>query len=434
MRIENGADRHHRPRSGKWVASWAGAMQGPAPAGVPVAMPDTTFSLPGDMACDQTFRMIIRPDLWGTQGRLHFSNAFGDRPVSIDGVFVALHAGAGALVPGTTVPARFDGGDTCTILPGAERLSDPIILPFIRNTADPLLQGRKLAVSFHLPVDSGPMTWHAKAMTTSYLSPRRSGARGADETDAAFPFSTTAWYFLDGFDVVAPVDTVVVAGLGDSITDGTFSTLNGDDRWTDRLLRRLHEAYGARVSVVNLGIGGNQVIGPTSYQPAAPFNGGPSALSRLERDILSRPGLTHVIWVEGVNDFGQAMAPKGSPPAEAQSVIDGLRAGSERMRTQGVRVIGGTLPPSLNAARESYGTPEIDARRQRVNDFIRSSGFFDAVVDFEAATIDPKTGAFQEAFQPNTTLGGLGDRLHPNRAGYLAMGDAIDLSIFKPES
>src|SRR4029434_2047944 len=128
-----------------------------------------------------------------------------------------------------------------------------------------MLTGRRLAVSFHVVGSSGPMTWHAKALTTSYLSQPGAGAHGNEETDEAFPFTTTSWYFLDAVDVWGPQDTLVVAALGDSITDGSLSTLNGDDRWVDFLSRRLHDLLGTRVSVVNQGIGGNQVVGPATY-------------------------------------------------------------------------------------------------------------------------------------------------------------------------
>ena len=428
MRIENAADRRDRPAEGKWAASWTAAMQGPAPFGVPAALPDMSLALPNWEARDQTFRMVIRPDLWGSTARLRFSNAFGDRPVTIGAVFVGLHAGSGALLLGTNAPVRFGGKATASLPPGQEVLSDPVALDFVTAPDAPDLIGRKLAVSFHVAGPTGPLTWHAKAMTTSYISPPGSGAVSHDETDAAFPFSTTAWHFLDGFDIVAPGKTVVVAALGDSITDGTFSTMNGDDRWPDRLSRRLHAAYGARAAVVNVGIGGNQVVGPLSYPP--PFNGGPSALDRLERDVLSRAGITHVIWMEGVNDLGQAFAPAGTPSATAEAVIAGIRAGTERMRAAGLKVIGGTLPPSLKSTRPVYRSRETDRRRRRINAFIRSAGVFDGVVDFEAATIDPETGTIRAAFQPDSTLGGPPDRLHPNRAGYLAMGDAVDLGLF----
>ncbi len=430
MRVMNSADVKDKPDDAKWVASWTAAMQGPAPSGVPAALPDQSMALPNWEAFNQTFRMIIRPDLWSGTARLRFSNAFGDRPVILGSVRVAIHAGAGALIPGTSVQVKFNGDEHCTLKTGTELLSDPFDLPFVEAHDSPNLIGRKLAVSFHVHGPSGPLTWHAKAMTTSYISPPGSGALSDHESDAAFPFSTTAWYFLDGLDVTSVDKTTVIAALGDSITDGTFSTLNGDDRWSDRLSRRLHAAYGSLVSVVNVGIGGNQVIGPSTYPPT--FNGGPSALDRLERDVLSRAGITHVIWVEGINDLGQAFAPEGTLPATADAVISGIKAGVNRMRQAGIKVIVGTLPPSLNATREIYGTEDTDIRRRNINSFIRSSEIFDAVVDFEAATMDPKTGAFREIFQPDSTIGGPADRLHPNRAGYIAMGDAIDLKLFEP--
>lgn len=431
MHIENAADAKDRLAGAKWAASWTAAMQGPAPAGVPSAQPDMSLALPNDQARDQTFRMVIKPDLWGPTGRLRFSNAFGDRPIAIADAHVGLHLSSGAVMPGTNVGVTFAGEPRADLPPGEQVLSDPIPLAFVDDPASPALMGRKLAVSFHVAGESGPLTWHAKAMTTSYLSLPGSGSVGAAEDNAAFPCSTTGWYLLDGFDIAAPTEAPVIACLGDSITDGTFSTINGDDRWTDRLSMRLHDARGAAISVVNLGIGGNQVVGPADYDPAAAFNGGPSALDRLDRDVLSRAGITHVIWAEGVNDFGQAFAPEGTEPATAEAVIAGLTEGASRLRAAGIKVIVGTLPPSLNATRPIYGTAETDARRRQVNAFIRGSNVFDGVIDFETATMDPNTGEIHALFQPDSSMGLPADRLHPNRAGYLAMGDAVDLTLFE---
>ena len=432
MRVENEADRTNKPETGKWAASWAAAVQGPSPIGVSTALPDLSMALPGDEAENQTFRLVIRPDLWGAQGRIRLTNAYGDRPIAFDQVFVGLHAISGTLILDTNCPVRFSGQSRVVVAPGAEVLSDPIDLSFVKDPNDSGLIGRKLAVSFHVPEATGPMTWHAKGMTTSYLSPRGSGAVGADHDNIQFPFSTTAWYFLDGFDVVASTETTVIAAIGDSITDGTFSTMNGDDRWTDRLSHRLHGAYGDRVAIVNVGIGGNQVIGPAKYSKETPFHGGPSALERLERDVLSRSGVTHVIWMEGVNDFGQAFGLPGMESATAEAVIEGFQAGVARLKADGIKVIAGTLPTSLNSTREVYGSLDTDARRRTVNTFIRTSPIFDGVVDFDAATIDEATGEFKEMYQPDSTLGGPPDRLHPNRAGYLAMGEAVDLKYFAP--
>jgi lysophospholipase L1-like esterase len=415
------------PHGQKWAASWVASPQGPYPSGNASAQPvlDFAFESPERGASDQTFRLIIRPDLWGDRMRLRFSNAFGTQPVTFDDAFVGLQSTAGNIVPGTNRRVTFSGGRRAlTLAAGASSFSDPVALFSGRRVDHRGLAGRRLAVSFHVVGSTGPMTWHAKALTTSYLTAPRAGSHGADEDDGAFPYTTTSWYFLDGLDVMTSADTVVVACFGDSITDGTASTLNGDDRWPDVLSRRLHAAYGTRVAVVNAGIGGNQVIGPASYSPASPFAGGPSALERLDRDVLGLSGLSAVVWLEGINDL--------SAGASAEAIVAGFKEGVRRLRARGgIRVIGATITSSLGATTAS-GSPEIDARRKVVNELIRMGGLFDAVVDFDGATRDPQTGALRAAFQPNSTTGGAGDHLHPNRAGYQAMGSAVDIRLFAP--
>jgi lysophospholipase L1-like esterase len=410
------------PSGQKWAATWAASVHGPYPSGTPSAQPDLkyAFPVPAEGAVDQSFRLIVRPDLWGDRFRIRLANTFGTQPVTFDAIHVGVSASAGSLVKGTNRPVSFAGRRSVTIAPGASSYSDAIEL---RLPAGALTDGRKLALSFHIAGSTGPMTWHAKALQTSYLSRPRSGVRTADEDDAAFPFTTTSWYFLDAVDVVAPADTVVVCAFGDSITDGTLSTLNGDDRWPDVLSRRLHAAYGNRVSVVNAGIGGNRILTPETYPPPQPFPGGPSALQRLERDLFGLSGLSAVVLLEGINDI--------SSGASADAIIAGMKELVSRVKAKGVRIVGATITPSLTANGNS-GTPEANARRQAVNTFIRTGGLFDAVADFDAATVDPNTGALREEFGPNSTVGGAGDRLHPNRAGYQAMGNAVDLKFFAP--
>jgi lysophospholipase L1-like esterase len=439
------------PRQGpgpqqKWAASWTASMHGPYPSGNPSAQPvlDFAFESAEQGAVDQTMRLIIKPDLWGRVVRLHFANTFGTRPVTFDGVFVGLQGGAASVVSGTNRPVTFSNGASgtsvasganaadatngtskqLTLAPGASAWSQPVTLPWVSRASDPLLVGRKLAVSFRVVGASGPMTWHAKALTTSYLSPPRSGSHGEDVDDARFPYSTTSWFFLDGLDVMAAPDTAVIACFGDSITDGTLSTLNGDDRWPDVLSRRLHALHGDRISVVNAGIGGNRITGPASYALDAPYAGGPSAIDRLERDVLSLSGLSAVIWLEGINDLAQG--------ASAEAVIAGMREVASRVQARGgIKLIAATLTSSVGST-TAHGTPDAEARRQAVNTFIRTSGIFGGVADFDAATRDDRTGGLRPAFVPNTTIGGPGDRLHPNRAGDLAMGQAIDLTLLRP--
>ena len=226
----------------------------------------------------------------------------------------------------------------------------------------------------------------------------------------------------------APTGTPVIVGFGDSITDGTASTMNGDDRWPDVLSRRLHAAYGNHVAVVNAGIGGNQVVGPKEYGPGKPFPGGPSAVQRLERDVLGLSGVATVIWLEGINDFSK------NGNAAAEDVIAAMREGVARMHASGIRVIGATVVSALGStvANGAHGFPEQDTKRKALNDFIRSSGVFDGVVEFDVATLDPATGGIKPEFVPESTTGGPGDKLHPNRAGYLAMAMSVDLALVAP--
>jgi lysophospholipase L1-like esterase len=412
----------------KWVTSWAASVQGPYPGGNASAQPDQRFAfpVPANGARNQTFRMMVRPDVWGRQARLRFSNAFGARALTLDGVYVGLALGGPALVKGSNRPVTFGGKPEITIAPGADAWSDAVDLAFVRDAQATELAGRKLAVSFHVAGESGPMTWHAKALTTSFVTAPDAGARGAAEEEASFPYPTASWFFLDAVDMMMPPDTRLVVAFGDSITDGTASTMNGDDRWPDVLARRLHRAFGNKVAVVNAGIGGNQVAGPAEYSAAKPFAGGPSAAARLDRDVLSLSGVSALIWLEGINDFSKNVN------TAVETVTTGMRdiAGRLRARIPGVRVIGATLTSALNATNAAHGSKEQDDKRRALNAFIRSSGVFDAVADFDAVTLDPSTGEMKAEFIPESTTGGPGDKLHPNRAGYLAMGEAIDLGGF----
>ena len=410
------------PAGQKWAATWAASVHGPYPSGNASAQPDLKFAFPdaAQGAVDQTFRLIVKPDLWGDRVRIRLANTFGTQSIAFDQIYIGIAASGGNVVKGTNRPVLFAGAPSVNIPPGAFAYSDSVDL---KLPASALTEGRKLAVSFHVLGPTGPMTWHAKALQTSYVSRPRSGAHSAEDNDAAFPFTTTSWYFLDAVDVMAPANTVVVCAFGDSITDGTLSTLNGDDRWPDVLSRRLHAAYGNRVSVVNAGIGGNRILTPESYPPPQPFSGGPSALQRLDRDLFGLSGLSAVVLLEGINDI--------SSGSSADAIIAGMKELVSRVKAKGIRIVGATITPSLTANGAS-GTPDANVRRQAVNAFIRSGGLFDAVADFDAATVDPATGALREEFVPNSTIGGAGDRLHPNRAGYQAMGNAIDLKAFTP--
>ena len=405
-----------------WFAAWTASAHGPYPVGNPTAQPELRFALPSAEkgASDQTFRLVVRPDVWGDAARIRLSNAFGTRPVTFDGIYVGLQSTGAVLVPGTNRPLTFGGKASVTVAPGQTALSDRVALPWARPN-DPMLANRKLAVSFHVSGESGPLTWHAKALTTSYLSGPGTGSRGADGGEHAFPFSTTSWFFLDEVDMHGAAGTKTVVAMGDSITDGTASTINGDDRWPDVFARRLHAALGSRYSVVNEGIGGNMVSGPADYAQK-PFAGGPAMTERLDRDVIALPNVSTVLWLEGINDFGTGGFETAKVSDAVRDVVKRLRAG-----IPGVKVFMATLTSAVNSNNGGYGAAPIDAKRKEYNEFIRKSGIFDGVIDFDAATLDPATGELKAEFQPNSSTGGPGDKLHPNRAGYAAMGEAVDL-------
>ena len=267
---------------------------------MPSAQPDLHFAFPAQEtgARDQTFRLVIKPSLWSNRVRLRFSNVFGTKPVAFDGVFAGLQSSGAALMPGSNRPVSFAGKKTVTVQPGSAVWSDAVTLPWAGNPNAPELIGRKLAVSFHIAGESGPMTWHAQAMQTSYMTMQDAGALGDFEDDSPFANSTTSWFFLDALDMQAPPETGSIICLGSGITDGTNSTLNGDDSWTDVLVRRL-QAAGIHAAVADAGdrrqrshqagrvfAGQARARRPLGDRPAGPRRAQP--LGRDARDLVRR--------------------------------------------------------------------------------------------------------------------------------------------------
>ncbi len=409
----------------KWVTSWIASVQGPYPTGNPSAQPNMSavFPTPAKGAHNQSFRMMIKPGLWGDQTRVRLSNALGTQPVTFSEVYIGLQLASAELVPGTNQAATFNGKKSVTVPAGESVWSDAVDLAFVNKSNQKFLDGKKLAISFFIPDTSGPMTWHAKALTTSYIAPPDSGAQTQNESETAFSFSTASWFFLDALDMKAAADTKVVVAFGDSITDGTASTMNGDDRWPDVLARRLKHQYGNKVVILNAGIGGNQIAGPAEYSPDKPFAGGPSSSMRLQRDVLSLSGINTLIWLEGINDFSK------NGMATSDKVITQMTEGVKRLNSAGISVIGATVGSALGSTSAAHGFPAQDEKRKTLNDFIRSSNIFTGFIDFDAVTLDTATGQMRTEFVPDSTVGGVGDKLHPNRVGYHAMGNAIDLDL-----
>ncbi|MGK5683502.1 SGNH/GDSL hydrolase family protein [Actinoplanes sp. URMC 104] len=412
-----------------WTSAWTGAAQGVYPAGYSVGQPGPvgpagpgntapllTAAFPDNQARDQTLRMIVHPSVTGTSWRIRLTNEYGTRPVTFGRVYAGRQSIGATVAPGTNRPVTFAGRRSITVPAGRTALSDPVSVKITDAWS------QRLAVSLHVAGASGPMTWHAAAFTTSYVSDPGAGDRTADPGETAFPHSTTSWFFLSEVQALRSRTATVVA-FGDSITDGFFSTINGNDRWPDVLQRRLDARPSPRgdISVVTEAIGGNMVtrIGRTPGG-CTPCDG-PPALDRLDRDVLSRPGVRVVILLEGINDLGGGNA-------TAEQVIAGYREIIRRVHERGIKIIGATLTPSAGTEFGLYGTPQTDAKRRTINAFIRTSGQFDGVADFAAVTEDPAApGRLRPAYDTNSSVGGPGDHLHPNRAGFLAMAGAIDV-------
>jgi lysophospholipase L1-like esterase len=435
----------------QWVATWATAPATyyvyvpPVPPAYPpgfpkayapaVIQPDLVFPFPvanKNQATNQTIRSIVKPDLWSNRMRFRFSNAFGTQPLSFDAVTVALQEYSGNVVKGTLTPVTFGAKKSVMIAPGQEVWSDGVALTWIRSADDPAVQGRNLAISYSVQGSSGPMTYHAFSNQTSYITAPGSGNHTADPDVFAYEFTTTSMFFLDAVDVMAAPGTVVICAFGASITDGAHTTLNDNDRWINALSRRLHNAYGNRISIVNEAIGGNLVVNPVAANTTA----GPAAVDRLDRDVLGLSGLTHVIWLEGINDLGS-----GHP---IDAVIAGYKDVVSRLHAKGIKVFAGTLTSALGMVNPAAGwdtdTPNNrdngaanDSKRMILNRFIRTSGLFDGVEDFDAATLDSATGNMKAEYVPNSQMTQLPwDYLHPNHAGHLAMAAAVNIAPFKP--
>jgi lysophospholipase L1-like esterase len=353
--------------------------------------------------CDVTLREIVHASVGGDRVRIRLSNEFGSGPLSIGAARVALSAGGSSIQPGTDRRLSFGGKDSARIPSASMLFSDPVDLK-----VPPL---SSIAVSLYLPCQPiEHSTFHDEAMQTNYLV---SGNKTSAETihDST---ELESWYFLDGVDVEASGDnTGAVAVLGDSITEGAYSGTDQNNRWTDFLAERLqHNSATAGVSVLNEGIGGNRVLND-GY--------GPSALARFDRDVLAQSGVRFVIVLEGTNDIGHLVKP---PVARvtAHQLEMALTQLAARAHAKGMKAYGATMLPYFGA---SYYSGEGEAIREQVNAWIRSSGVFDAVIDFDKAIRDPED---TKRILPRYDHG---DHLHLNERGYKAMSNSVDLHLFE---
>ena len=412
---------------GTWVGTWATGLQAQLP---PAATGETqassaTGSLFGPLPrmSAQTLRQIIRTSIGGSKVRVVFSNVFGTHPLQIGGAHIAIRTRDSTIANDSSVRLTFDGRPAAAIEAGSMLVSDPVDLHVPALT--------DLTVDMFLPGDSAaprsPATVHRNASQTNYLS-----VSGNHSGRSELPVETTlqSWTYLSRVEVLTPVPTPVIVTLGDSITDGYASTPDTNSRWPNVLASRLVGQLGAAApAVLNVGISGNRVLssnegfwpagGTDSTNPPDPNAGfGPSALARFDRDVLLQPGVSHVIVLESINDIG--MGSVESPTAA--EIIAGHQGLIQRAHARGLMVYAGTLTPFEGA---QYFSEEGEAKRQAVNDWIRTSGEYDAVIDFDAVVRDSNHPArFLSGYQP-------GDWLHPNDAGYRVMAETVDLTLFR---
>ena len=379
--------------SAQWVGTWASAPQRGDAGNAPPA--------PG--FADSTLRQIVHVSVGGQRLRVRFSNGFGAEVLHISSAHVALSAGGSAIRVESDEPLTFHGEPSVAVPPGALMLSDPVDFPLA-----PLSD---LVVTIHLLDAPKDLTTHPGARATSYIQ----SGDAVSAADLSAANRVEHWYFLNGVDVLGKSSGGSIVALGDSITDGRNSTTNGNGRWPDDLARLLKKAQKtAGIGVLNEGIGGNRLL----------HDGlGPNALARVDRDVLAQSGVRWLIVLEGINDLGtRANArQRGEEPATAQELIGAYQQIILRGHAHNIRVYGATILPYDGAA---YFSPDGEADRQLINNWIRNSGQFDGVIDFDSATRDAS-----EPSHLSPTLDS-GDHLHPNDAGYVAMANAIRLDLF----
>lgn len=393
---------HNEHRSSRWVGTWSTSPMPPEPG----------FGITNPGFSNQTLRQIVRVSIGGRKLRVRFSNTFGVTPLTIGAASLALPDSGSAVIADSIRILSFSGKPTITIPPGARVLSDPVKL-----VVRPLSE---LAITVHLPDETGPATWHSSSFQTSYIS---TAGNYSDSVDIPVESTTMSWFFLTGIEVRAPRRDGAIVALGNSITDGTSSTPDTNSRWPDKLAERLtkldrkkrksSKRPHRRFAVLNEGIAGNRVLNDVISVNAS---------ARFDRDVLTQAGVTHVVLMEGINDIGIPELGFEQQEIEAADIIAGYRQLIERAHTRGLKIFGATLTPFEGAI---YYTPAGEVKRQKVNAWIRSSREFDAVIDFDRALRDPQNPT---RFLPEYNSG---DNLHPSDAGYAAMANAIDLRLFR---
>jgi len=384
-----------------WVSTWAAS---PLLRALPAQQQPNAAPLPPNSFTNQTLRMIVRTSIGGRRIRLQLSNAYGSSALTVGAAHIALRSKDSAIVEGSDRALAFNGKASTMIPVGALMVSDPVDL-YVPPLSD-------LAISLYFPNDTGPATMHATGLHTTYIS-----KQGDMTVQPAITEATTSqsWYWISSVDVVAPAAAAAIVTFGDSITDGARSTPDANHNWPSVLAQRLlSNKATANLAVLNQGISGNRLLRDGTAS---------NALARFDRDVLGQAGVKWVTLLEGINDIGRGAAANAaaSDAVSADELIGALRQMIERAHTHGIKVIGCTLTPYAGAG---YYSEKGDAIRETVNRWIRTSGAFDAIVDFDSVTRDPNN---QKQFRAEFDSG---DHLHPNDAGYKAMAESVNLSIF----
>jgi lysophospholipase L1-like esterase len=378
-------------QAGEWVGTWATGPQLVEPRNMP---PEPGLS-------NNTLRQIVHVSLGGDSLRVKFSNEFGTSPVTIKAVHIAISEDSSAIEPNTDKALNFDGKPDVTIQPGIAVTSDPFGFEL-----KPL---SNVTITIYFGSTSPDVTGHPGSRTTSYI------LTGDKVSAADFPGAakTDHWYIVKGIDVVAPKSAAAIVVLGNSITDGRGSGTNKQNRWPDELANRLQANPGTReVAVLNEGIGGNCVL-----QGGL----GSTALSRFNRDVINQTKVRWLIILEGINDIGGARGPEASAIV-ADRLIDAYKWMIKTAHANGIEVYGATMTPFGGSF---YDRPGHEEAWKKVNDWIRNSDSFDAVIDLDAAMRDPANPLH---ILPKDDSG---DHLHPSEAGHKRMAEAVDLSLFK---
>ena len=384
------------PARESWVTSWSAGPQAAAPRTLAAAGFD-----------NQTVREIIFSSVGGDPIRLELTNVFGASPLQVGRVTVAVAGPGAAVVPGTIHAVTFGGSTSIQIPAGAQILSDPVAM-----RVRPL---QELAVSVYLPGRTGPATFHMDAQQVNWVS--APGDHAADQGAGAFTTPTQSWYYLSDLIAGSSGARGTVVAFGDSITDGVGSEVGGNARWPNDLARRLDALGGPALAVADEGIGGNRVLTSSRWF-------GISAEARFGPDALDQPGVRDIILLEGINDIGfSAVPPHPGTDVSAAQIIAGYRQLIARAHARGLKIFGATLLPFRGAG--DY-TAAGEAKREAVDTWIRRSGAFDGVIDFDAVMRDPA-----DPFLLNPAYDS-GDHLHPNDLGYQVMADAISLQMLLP--